>query len=151
YARKGPKNRKAARDVGVGCVAFGIRPEQVIEYWKNPDNIGFTNMKFPTLQWLGSESNLDRAACSIKPVKGSAGTGAAARGHSYDNPDELHPDLRPALAKAGHASKVEGWSNRKLLTVQNAAKAIVSGRRPGMSDDLRLLAESVEWVYRGGG
>ena len=149
YVKLGEAGRKAARAIGVACVGHGLAPEQVVAYWQDPEN-NFTNMAFPSLSFMGGEKNIERAAAALKPARAGRST-AARRGHSYDDGGELHPRLREALVEAGLLEVARSTTNRELMTVQNAALAVLEGRDPGMSHFLRRQAEAVVHLFKEGG
>lgn len=147
YVKVGAGGLAAALEIGTACVGYKVTPEQLVAYWLDPAN-NFTNMKFPSLAFLGNAKNLDRAASAIG--RGGGGRArAAARGHGYDDASELDPRVRDAAHNAG--LDVDEMTDRELLTVQNAAKAIAAGRSPGMSRALRSVAEKVAWLFKKGG
>lgn len=146
YVRVGKNGAAAALEVGTACIGYRIRPEQLIEYWLDPEN-NFTNMTFPSLTFLGNDKNLDRAAATIGSGKAPRKR-AAGRGHSYDDPSDLHPRLRATLVDAG--VDVSEMSDRELLTVQNAAKALAAGGDPGMSRKLRAMADRARPLFEKG-
>lgn len=149
YVKVGAKGILAAREIGVACMGYGTTPERLVEYWQDPAN-NFTNMAFPSLGFLGNEKNLDRAASALSTVKGKRRTRprAAGQGHSYDDESELDPRLRSALIDIGF--EVGDMTDRQLLTVQGAAKALAAGGSPGMSKDLRAMASRVKTLFQGG-
>lgn len=147
YQAIGEKELRASEKAAVLCVAKGVRPSTLVAYWDG--HVGeFTSQRFPALSFLSSPTIVDQASAvgvadpqKPEPRRRSAGRaerGAAPEVHAY-NPDNLDPRLRPALVEAGF--DLTEWSDRYLMTIQNAAKTVargvpifVSGRMKGMVD-----------------
>jgi len=128
----------------------GITPEQLIRYWAA--HIHKFRLRYAPLHFVAAAANIDAAASFYSlngpkadpaKIEDSKGSNVAAGLHGYADTNALHPELRGGLVEAGH--DVGDWSDRELMTVQNAAKAIAGGRDLFVSSRLRPL---VDWAIK---
>lgn len=115
------QERKLAARAAVLCIQKGITPTRLIHYWHKAIR-GFTDLKIPTLRFLSSPANVDRAACSeIKDTKEKPPAG-----NSFSAVYGLDVRLRPALERAGFDTRP--YNDRFMLGIQHNAMAIAQGK-----------------------
>lgn len=134
----------------------GVTPEQLIRYWAT--HIQKFRLRYAPFHFIAAGANIDAAASFYSlngpkadpaKIEDSKGSNVAAGLHGYADTNALHPALRSGLVEAGH--NVAEWSDRELMTVQNAAKAIASGRDLFVSSRLRPLVDWAITLFRKAG
>lgn len=136
--------RKLAEDAAVITLMRGLTPGRLISYWHK--HIGdFTDLKTVPLRFLASASNVDRASLAVEDGKsGTAesrpkGAGGRIRIHAYGDSRALDSRLRGVLETAGFDTR--DFSDRELITIQNAARARAAGRRMFVSSKLSPMVD----------
>lgn len=129
YAPPGKHGKVAAQKIGVGCLSYRLKPEQMIEYWVENN---FTTMKFPTLLFISSDKNMETAAYGLEPGSNihnikSKGYIPLDENYNFDDDDseddseellllaeelrqkKLEEENRLAVKKAEEAKRVDEW------------------------------------------
>jgi len=135
---------KLAEDAGVITFLRELTPGKVIAYWH--EHIGdFTQLKAVPLRFLASPTNIDQVALVAGDgSRGSSesrpkGKSSGARVHSYGDSRALDSRLRVILDKGGF--DVSQFSDRDLMSIQNAARAKASGKRMFVSSKLKEMVK----------
>jgi hypothetical protein len=141
------KERRYSEEIAVLCIEREVTPSRLFKYWAA--NIERFHLRYPTLPFLSSPGNVD-AAASFFALNGPDAnpatfakkrdkTNEAAGLHGYADTTQLHGQLRSTLERGGF--DVSGWSDRDLMSVQNAAKGIAAGRRLFVSSTMRPMVD----------
>ena len=133
------------------CIRKGVTPRQLLAYWHN--HIGdFSDAKLiiPPLSFLSSPANVDTVACSdlkmLEPKEQAKRMSPGA--NSFSDMKLYDGRVRQTLQKAGY--KTNKYSDRDLMSIQFAARAIAQGIDMFVDDELRPMAEHLaKTLYKG--
>lgn len=145
---------KLAEDAATITFLRELTPGKVIAYWH--EHIGdFTQLKAVPLRFLASPTNIDQVA--LTSGDGASGTSESRpkgkskriRVHAYGDSRALDSRLRECLESAGH--DVSEFSDRELMSIQNAARAKAAGRRMFVSSKMApMVKHAAEELYGDG-
>lgn len=132
YNKLGKHGEEAAQKIGIGCVAFRIKPEDVIDYWVENN---FTDMSFPTLLFISSGKNMERASAGLKGNnrrrKGYHSINEKFEDDSEDDSEELLLLAREA-EKRRKAARRNNDKKNAYRTLRNSG-SVTRGRRKDVS------------------
>ncbi len=143
-----PQEERFVAQAGVLCIMKGITPTDLIDYWDHHMS-DFTDMDYPTMAFLASPQNVDKAVASLSAFKdGHFNSNAFQRGTTKESMEHLgtsrstlDPRLRRGLMEAG--LDVQRYDDRSLLTIQFAAETISRGIDMFISSKMKPL---VDWA-----
>lgn len=141
----------AIAETAASIVFFrGLTPGQVLAYWH--EHIGdFTDLKAVPLRFLASPANIDQVALAHDGKSGTAESRAKDKGgrirvHAYGDARALDSRLRGCLEESGF--DVSQFSDRELMSIQNAARVKAAGKRMFVSSKLAPLVKcAAEELY----
>jgi len=117
------QERKLAARAAILCIQKGTTPTRLIRYWHKAIR-DFTDLKIPTLRFLASPANVDRAACAEINIDDAKDKPPA--GNSFSAVCGLDVRLRPELERAGFDTRP--YNDRFMLGIQHNAMAIAQGK-----------------------
>lgn len=151
--------RKYMRKFGVLCVKKGVTPRQALEYWaEHIKDFANKGMNLPTPGFLSSSNNIDSVAVASMEVtdggskkwKPDSFKRERTPVHGFSDTSRLNKGLRPGLTRAGF--DVSKYSDRDLMTLQNAAQMVARGRKVFVSANMRDMVDwAAEHVYKESG
>lgn len=156
YEVNGDKERRACEEAAIQCVARGVTPRQVLEYWdKNVNDYTGGNMTIPPLSFLKQQSVIDRVAVSSSGTVAKLGRlkskPEAAKlkptdRNTFSGLDGLDVRLRTTLETAGF--KTQAYNDRYLLSIQHNALAVAAGKSIFLDGKMRdMVMSAVETLY----
>jgi hypothetical protein len=146
FVKMDDRSKAALVELAVGCIGYKFTPEALFRWWQEPGN-NWTKMAFPSLGFMATAKNLDRAAAAM----GGSGRRRRAAGHGYDDPGKLDPRVREALKCATEVDlSVDAISDAQLVVIQNVAKQLAVGRSPGASGETLKLATLIKPLFEKG-
>jgi hypothetical protein len=133
------------------CIRKGITPRQLLSYWHNHiKDFSDSKMAIPPLSFLSSPANVDTVACSdLKALEPREKAKRMSPGANSFSDMELYDDrVRQTLRKAGY--ETNDYSDRDLMSIQFAARAIAQGIDMFVDDEIRPMAEHLaKTLYKG--
>lgn len=150
------KEARYMEEAAILCIEREITPARLIKYWAA--HVERFHMRYPPPSFISSPGNIDAAAsfyalngldADPEAFKRKPATNAAAGLHGYADTTQLHKGLRRELEKGGF--DVSDWSDRDLMSIQNAAEAIARGRRLFVSSTMRPMVDRALRLYKKAG
>jgi hypothetical protein len=146
FSLPGDKDTEHAERAAILCIGNEITPGQLIVYWN--EHVGdFTSMKYPPLRFLASSTNVESASAELRsrgsnvrsPPKKAGVANNSVVAHVYGDTSKLDYRVRSILEEA--AFDVREFSDRQLLTIQNAARTRAKGLPMFVSSKMLPLVE----------
>lgn len=127
-------NKYGAR-AAVHCIKYGITPKKLFMYWHHRSSSLYGNekMKVPQLSFLSNEFCVKAAADSIDESDDIEQVVDSVFGNDFSELNKLDGRVRSLLNKKWN---LENYTDRELLTVQVAARALALGHSIYIDDEI---------------